>query len=384
MAAPADPFDQPLIQETPALGMNIGSVNSGRFVTWGYDETLADDAFILWRITNDAVIRTKAVATSGLYVNDSAENDAGVVAFRGSSGAANVAARLNADLTYTLFTIPDNVEQMWVSGDGAEIVFRAWEYNETNFGDDVHLYGYSLSGVLQWDFVIDTSTNLGLGHRSSGFVAGAPRAGRVVWVNTTATIMYVGVDSGLGSSATGTVPALPFPVISASVRFNVTWDGRSEYGGGYPNASGTPQIGYINGVACQAPNGSPGNLNAHWSTAVFYVISWCSLTVTLPDEGDPFSYIFDGVTPYTGDDGYQWTNSVFYYYYQYGAWDLSAELDMSEMGGDTIELRNGSGSVLDRIATPAEFLVASYSTWVGTGSNTLTGFPVNGGSGGGG
>lgn len=383
MAAPADPFDQPLIQETPNLGINIGSLASGRFVTWGYDDTLAEDAFILWSIRDDDVVRVKAVATPGLYVSGSAENDAGVVAFRGST-SVDVAARLNPDLSYTLFEIPINVEKMWVSGDGAEIVLQAFEYNETNFGDDVHLYGYTINGISSWDFVIDTSTNHGLGYRSSGFVAGAPRAGRVVWVNTTPTVMNTGVDSGLGPSASGTIPALPFPVISAQIRFNVTWSGHTEYGGGYPNAAGTPQIGYINGIACEPPNGTPGNLNAHWSTAVFYVISWAALSVTLPDEGDPFSYTFDGVTPYTGDDGHYWTCNVFYYFYQYGRWDLSAELDMSELGGDTIQLLNGAGTVVDSIATPAEFLAANYSTWVGTGSNTLTGFPVNGGTGGGG
>jgi hypothetical protein len=361
--------------------MNIGSVGVGRFVTWGYDDVLATQAFILWRITDSAVVRVKAVA-SDITVYRAAENDAGVVAFCGSNGSSDFAARLNADLTYTPFTAP-NPYLMWVSGDGQEIVIQTHEWNALNDADDTHLYGYSLTGEALWDFVINTSTNISTGMRPSGYVVGVPRAGRVVWANTTITQYTEAVASTFteiggypGSwSVSGTMPGLfPYPVTNQTVIFNLSWSGRTEYGYNpscpYPNYETGAQAAIINGSVAVA------NLNAAgWAPDLFYVKSWVYQDVSITGAGGSFYYELV-IDPFFGPDfGNWWSAHQFYSYGYFGGGSLQVTYDLrAAWGGNRYELRNGSGAVLDTLEIPVDF--SNQSQWIGIGSDSIAGFPV--------
>jgi len=383
MAAPADPYDQPLIQETPSLGTNVGSVAPGRFITWGFDETVDDYAFILWRILNGLAVRINAVASPGFSLYQAVENDSGVIAIRGNNGGNDIAAHLKPDLTFDFFDIPipDN---MWVSGDGQEIVISSSEYNFTNDGSDTHIYGFSLTGTPLWDFVIDTSTNIYLGVRPSGYIVGVPRAGRVLWDNTTPRT----VDNLISTSFTGvgTLPDIswvlsgtaddspPFPVIHQLAFFRLWWSGRTEFGYNpshpWPDYETGAQAAYIDGVVVKADLNTGG-----WAPSGFYVGNSVSKTVSVTAPGDSFSYTLE-VDPFYGPtwNEYWSANEFTSFSTQYGGGGVWVTYDLSEWHGGNYELYDSSGDVLDRLEVPIHF--QNDTQWIGIGSNAFAGFPL--------
>lgn len=390
MAAPADPYDQPLIQESPDLGVNVGSVAPGRFVTWGYDDAVGASAFILWRILNGSVARVAARATPpGFTFYGSAENDNGVVAVWGMNEdgpVTYVAGHLKTDLTIDFFEIAFPAG-MWMSGDGEEIVFSVNEWNYENDLSDTHLYGYSLTGVPVWDFLIDTSTNILTGWRPSGYVAGVPRAGRVVWVNTTIATYSSTIESTFEATEGdswilyGTAEESPsYPVIAQNVLFKLTWSGRNEAGVNpsypYPSSETGAQVARINGAIVNSDLNASG-----WTTQLFYVVSFPNRNVIPTAPGSAFSYELT-VDPYYGPTwGQWWSANEFYYFGSYGGGYVTVTYDLSEWGGNHIELRDGSGSVLDRIETPSDF--QADAQWIGIGADAIAGFPITHSGGGG-
>ena len=329
MAGPDTPLVQPEIWDSLDSGypwIICGSLGDAIYVvaTVGSDIT-----FALYQGENPPVLLSSTSAFSDHILWLTAENGAGDVAAvvkDATTGACRVVhiTRSGTTISISSFSIDYEPVQLFVSGDGAEIL----TVQDTTLSKTIT--GYSLSGSLHWSTVLPND-----GYSHSGYVAGSPSAGRFVWVNTSdATYQFI-VSAGYGSteithgidgySTTDVTFALPdltgLTVQSVVMSVTATWGGTI---GSSPNTGGYVEF---NG------QGFPQDLAYEWYHGVPLYVNANDYIPGPTSSGTIVIHNSNIDQPWLYYSANQFIN-----------------IDNSAAGGGTIELRSSTGAVLASVS----------------------------------
>lgn len=329
MAGPGTPVVQPEIWDSLDSGYSwtiCGSLDEGIYAVASVSTNVT---FSLYEGTSPPTLLSSTSAFDDHFVWLTAENGAGdvaVVVKDATSGACRVVhvTRIGTTIHISSFSIGYEPVQLFVSGDGAEII----TVQNTTLSKTIT--GYSLSGSLHWATVLPDD-----GYSHSGYVAGSPSAGRFVWVNTSDANYQIIVSAGYGSteithgidgySTTNVSFALPdlagLTIQSVLVSVTLSWGGMI---GSAPDTGGYVEF---NGQAF------PQDLAYEWYHGVPLYVN--------ANDYIPGPTASATIVAHNSNVDQPWL------YYSANQFII---IDNSGAGGGSIELRGSTGEVIDSVS----------------------------------